>query len=258
MGSATRGTRRAARRRWSGRAGGRPRPALRALATHAPSPAASATSAASGPSDAPASRLAAPMSRIVASPATVGGGPSPACASRSTRGSALRAWPSVRSSAENATLSTIASGSTRQRASSVPARSFHTQSVPWLTTHSKARKTSASTTPISSASATRISGRVGTAPKRQADPGEATSCRRGDHYPRRQGGCDYAVVVSASIVLGEIAILRGLRCSGFGIEISSTPFSKAATIASPLTPSGSVSGAARRSRTRARRGGSRP
>ena len=40
-------------------------------------------------------------------------------------------------------LSPSASGTTRQRASSVPATSFHSQSVPCLMTHSKPTKTSA-------------------------------------------------------------------------------------------------------------------
>jgi len=48
-----------------------------------------------------------------------------------------------------------------------------------------------------------------------------------------------------SIVFGEsptpIEILRGLRCSGFGMRISSTPRSKLAVTASASTPSGSVS-----------------
>ena len=39
-------------------------------------------------------------------------------------------------------LSPSASGTTRQRTSSLPATSFHSQSVPWLTTHSKPTKTS--------------------------------------------------------------------------------------------------------------------
>jgi hypothetical protein len=54
--------------------------------------------------------------------------------------------------------------------------------------------------------------------------------------------------VSASSVLGLrglsptlIATLRGLRCSGLGIRISSTPRSKLACTDSGLTPSGSVS-----------------
>ena len=48
-----------------------------------------------------------------------------------------------------------------------------------------------------------------------------------------------------SIVFGAlptpIEILRGLRCSGFGIRTSSTPRSKLAATASASMPSGSVS-----------------